>query len=85
MRKKTVKDLDLSYYYELDGLRDTFKDTLKDGIDNIIEGANVLKSVKNNLDDCKVDELLELLQDIVIEANYLVHTIDDREEEWEKV
>lgn len=85
MSEMTVKDLDLSYYYELDGLNDTFEAELKIGIDSIIEKANVLESVRNNLDDCKVDDLIKLLQDINFDVFDLLHAIDYREEEWEKV
>lgn len=83
MSEKTVKDLDLSY--ELGGLKDKFKIELKIGIDNIREKANVLNQVKSNLDDCKVDELIDLLEDINMEVFDLLHTIDDRQEQLEKI
>jgi hypothetical protein len=79
MSKKTVKDLDLIYYYELDGLKDKFKTELKVGIDNIIEKANILNLVRSNLDDCKVDDLIKLLQDINFDVFDLLQTIDFRE------
>lgn len=85
MSKKTVKDLDLRSYYELRGLKDTFKIDLKIGIDAIKEKADILNSAKDNLDNCKADELIDLLQDIIMEAFDLQHTIDDRVEEYEKL
>lgn len=85
MSKKTVKDLDLSSYYELRKLKDNFKIDLRIGIDAIKEKADILNSTKDNLDNCKVDELIDLLQDIIMEAFDLQHTIDDRVEEYEKL
>lgn len=61
------------------------KTELKIGIDNIVEKANILKLVRSNLDDCKVDELITLLQDINFDVFDLLQTIDFREEEWEKM
>lgn len=61
------------------------KTELKIGIDNIIEKAEILDSVKNNLDHCKVEELIKLLQDINFDVFDLLQTIDFREEEWKKM